>query len=48
MNGWVELLWDGKRVNRFTKESVDQTYGKVREIKKDSVAIPEDRISRNK
>jgi adenine-specific DNA-methyltransferase len=34
MTGWVELLWDGKRENGFTKESVDQNYGKVSEVKK--------------
>jgi len=34
MNGWVELIWDGKRENGFTKESVDKYYGKVREVKK--------------
>jgi len=34
MSGWVELIWDGKRENGFTKESVDRNYGKVREIKK--------------
>jgi len=34
MSGWVELIWDGKRENEFTKESVDRNYGKVREVKK--------------
>ncbi|MBC7081257.1 MAG: site-specific DNA-methyltransferase [Thermoplasmatales archaeon] len=34
MSGWVELIWNGKRENSFTKESVDKYYGKVREVKK--------------
>jgi len=34
MSGWVELIWDEKRENRFTKENVDRNYGKVREAKK--------------
>ena len=34
MSGWVELIWDGKRENEFTKENVDRNYGKVREVKK--------------
>jgi len=34
MSGWVELIWDGKREKEFTKESVDQNYGKIREVKK--------------
>jgi len=34
MSGWVELLWDGKRKERFTKENVDKNYGNVREVKK--------------
>lgn len=34
MSGWVELLWYGKREKPFTKESVDEHYGGVREVKK--------------
>ncbi len=34
MHGWVELLWDGKRERRFTRDSVDRNYGKVREVKR--------------
>ncbi len=34
MTGWVELIWDGKRERAFTKESVDENYGKVKDVKK--------------
>lgn len=34
MSGWVELIWDGKRERRITKESVDKYFGRVREVKK--------------
>ena len=34
MSGWIELIWDGKREKEFTKESVDQNYGKIRDVKK--------------
>ena len=34
MSGWVELIWDGKRENGFTKGNVDRNYGKVREVQK--------------
>jgi len=34
MSGWVELIWDGKREGKFTKESVNKYYGKEREVKK--------------
>jgi len=34
VNGWIELLWDGKRDGRFTRDSVDKVYGKIREVKK--------------
>jgi len=42
MNGWVELIWDGKREIKFTKESVDRSYGKVREVEK--VPLPFQKI----
>ena len=34
MHGWVELLWHRKRERDFTKENVEENYGKVREVKK--------------
>ncbi|MRJ06976.1 MAG: hypothetical protein C6I01_05595 [Epsilonproteobacteria bacterium] len=40
--GWVELLWDGKRERPFTKESVDENYGAVREVKR--VSLPFQKI----
>jgi len=42
MAGWVELIWDGKRERWFTKESVDQHYGRIREVKK--VSLPFQKI----
>ncbi len=42
MTGWVELLWNGKRKNAFTKESVDQNYGRIREVKK--ITLPFQKI----
>jgi adenine-specific DNA-methyltransferase len=34
MAGWVELLWHGKRNKEFTRESVDEHYGPVREVRR--------------
>jgi len=42
MPGWVELLWHNKRKNPFTKESVDEHYGEVKEVKK--IPLPFQRI----
>jgi len=42
MLGWVELLWHNKRKNPFTKESVDEHYGEVKEVKK--IPLPFQRI----
>ncbi|MCD6541537.1 site-specific DNA-methyltransferase [Candidatus Bipolaricaulota bacterium] len=42
MNGWVELLWHGKRANGFTRESVDENYGPVREVRR--LPLPFQRI----
>ena len=40
--GWVELLWHRKRERDFTKEKVEEDYGKVREVKK--IVLPFQRI----
>jgi len=42
MTGWVELLWHGKRANGFTRESVDENYGPVREVRR--LPLPFQRI----
>ena len=42
MPGWVELLWHNKRKNPFTKKSVDEHYGEVKEVKK--IPLPFQRI----
>ena len=42
MYGWVELLWHKKRERDFTKENVEENYGKVREVKK--TVLPFQRI----
>ena len=42
MSGWVELLWHGKRARSFTRESVDENYGPVRQAKR--LPLPFQRI----
>lgn len=42
MSGWVELLWHGKRSRKFTRESVDEHYGPVREVRR--IPFPFQRI----
>jgi len=42
MSGWVELLWHGKRAHGFTRESVDENYGPVRQAKR--LPLPFQRI----
>ena len=39
MSGWVELIWNGKRKKPFTRESVDEHYGKVRKIRKEYMDV---------
>jgi adenine-specific DNA-methyltransferase len=40
--GWVEILWDGKREKKFSKEEVDRKFGKVKGIRK--IPLPFQRI----
>jgi len=42
MSGWVELLWDGKRIKNFTRESTDENYGPVRTVNR--LSLPFQRI----
>ena len=42
MNGWIELLWHGKREKDFTKENLEENYGKIRDVKK--IVLPFQRI----
>ncbi len=42
MNGWIELLWHKKREKDFTKENLEENYGKIRDVKK--ITLPFQRI----
>jgi len=42
MSGWIELIWDRKYQNHFTRESVEQNYGHKKEIRK--IPLPFQRI----
>ena len=42
MSGWIELIWDGKYQNPFTRESIESNYGQKKEIRK--IPLPFQRI----
>ena len=42
MPGWIELMWDRKYQNPFTRESVKLNYGQKKEIRK--IPLPFQRI----
>jgi len=42
MFGWIELMWDGKYQNHFTRKSVELNYGQKKEISK--IPLPFQRI----
>ena len=42
MPGWIELLWYRKREKDFTKENLEENYGKIRDVKK--IVLPFQRI----
>jgi len=42
MSGWIELMWDGKYQNPFTRKSVELNYGQKKEISK--IPLPFQRI----
>jgi len=42
MDGWIEIIWEGKYENPFTRESVIKNYGQKKEIKK--ISLPFQKI----